>query len=311
MSVDVIVPAPPTATVTQPHALVDGRLRGRAATARQASAARLDAAIEAAMTSQAIWVVPVVILQLVLVLRLDLRAPATAGQLASGGFALAGTVLGYLSTRRLFGQGAALIAAGVFGVAAPGLLAAWSTTATAGGVAVMAAGLCLVSSAARGRAGMVLGLTVLVAGAAVATHSGWHPRYPADRLVLIRREASAIGPLFAAAVAGAVLTRRRRVAASLLAAAAFPVVRQVALGQPAGLHRTLAVSLLLLAPLVGVLGVALLRRGPRLGARVTAGLLCGAVLLATSLTTSDGVVRYLSHPSGISTADTSTTPNSR
>lgn len=295
MSIDVIVPAPPAAPAHAPLALIDTRPRGRTLGHRSVGE-RVDAAIATALTSQAIWVVPVVALQVVLILRIDSRAPLSAAQSLSGLAAIAATVFTYLSSRRLFGQGAALVGAAVFAVAAPTLLAAWSTSAAAAGVGVAAVGLCVLTGSRGDRLVALIGLALICLGAAIATHAGWHPRYPADRVVLLRREALAVGPILVAAAVGVVASRRRRAAAALLVAAVLPVVGQVGLGQPAGLHRNLAVSLLFLAPLAGITGMTLLRRGRALGVRATAALLLCGALLSSSLTTSDGVVRYLSHP---------------
>lgn len=272
---------------------------------------RIDHATESfaarLMASRAVWLTPVLVLQLTLIARLDARGPLAPAQLGAAVAILVSTVLGYFAIRRWFGQGAALAGSGIFAVSASTLLAAWTTTATPYGVLVLAIAMWLVSNQSRSsenrRAApavlwlaVVAALSLTIAGVILTWQGHWQPVNRPHRTAVIHGEIVAVAPVAVAAAIGIVVTRRRLLALALFAAGMVPVGHQIWLGDTGGLHQATSLSVVVLAPLVGVAAMALLRRGRYLGPRVVVAAVYGAVLLATGMTSSDGVVHDRTHP---------------
>ena len=270
---------------------------------------------------------------------------------ANTAMVLAATVFAYLATRRVFGQGAGLIAAAIFGLNpatifvgrfasfdAPCLL----LLAIAFYLAVrspdrrryaIALGPCLALAtaekyfalafipsvlavaflvvlqrrdarrAARTTGIAVIGLLVCCGLAAlVANHHDWQGMLstslnrttllPESRLSLVRDCLTYVGGLTAAGLIGVALGWRRHAALAivLLTTSLVPAVVQIRFSESASLHKNIAFGVLFLAPLVGVTGMALLRRGRFLGSRAATALVCAGLVLSSGMGTSQAMV---------------------
>jgi 4-amino-4-deoxy-L-arabinose transferase-like glycosyltransferase len=123
---------------------------------------------------------------------------------------------------------------------------------------------------------------------------------PEARGTLLRSCIHYIGALTAAGLVGVVVARRRWLLATvLLLTALIPAFVQIKLGESASLHKNLAFGVLFLSPLVGVAGVALLRRGRLLVLRAPAALACIALVLSSGMGTSAAMVHGWPNSTGI------------
>jgi hypothetical protein len=114
---------------------------------------------------------------------------------------------------------------------------------------------------------------------------------PEGRLALLRDCIGYIGGLTLAAVVGVgLLWRRWMLAGALLVTALIPAFVQIRFSESASLHKNLAFGVLFLAPLVGVAGAALIRRGRLLGLRAPVALACVALVLSSGMGTSSAMV---------------------
>jgi 4-amino-4-deoxy-L-arabinose transferase-like glycosyltransferase len=260
------------------------------------------------------------------------------------------TIFVYLTTKRLFGHPAALIAAAVFGLNpasifvgrfasfdAPCLLLLAVGTylavrASDHWIYALATGPCLILAAAEKyfalafipsvfvillvanaqrvglrkslRATAIAGVG-LVAAAGLAlllvSHSDWQgfngtsldriTLLPETRRTLLAACVHYIGGLTLAGVLACVLLRRRwLLAVALLATSLIPALAQIRFSESASLHKNLAFGLPFLAPLVGVLGVALVRRGRLLALRVPVAVACVVLVLSSGMGTSAAMV---------------------
>jgi hypothetical protein len=132
---------------------------GQIDTGQTPAPSQLDRTMDRILRSRALWIAPVLIVQAVLSIRLIIDV---GGQpmmrLTSTGLVLSATVFIYLATRRMFGQGAALLAGAVLALNATTLLAGSLASRDARAVALLGASLWLaVSCAARARRAIVLG----------------------------------------------------------------------------------------------------------------------------------------------------------
>jgi dolichyl-phosphate-mannose-protein mannosyltransferase len=114
---------------------------------------------------------------------------------------------------------------------------------------------------------------------------------PEGRLALLRECFGYIGGLTIAAVLAVGLLRRRWVlGGALLLTSLIPALVQIRFSESASLHKNLAFGVLFLAPLVGVTGTALLRRGRLLGLRAPIALACVVLVLSSGMGTSSAMV---------------------
>ncbi|HTW21205.1 MAG TPA: glycosyltransferase family 39 protein [Mycobacteriales bacterium] len=397
MSID--VPPPPTLTVPLPRPARTGVLADRH-TPRPRRETRFDRWMARAMTSQIIWLAPVLVTQAWFAFRLNnsleqdealyvtaghqliahilhgTRAPDFGSYFSGvpaayaipaavldhlGGVMLVhatNTVIGltasvfvYLATRRLFGHGAALVAAAVFGLNpatlfvsrfasfdAPSLLLLavalyLAVRVSDGRRYAIALGPCLTLAAAEKyfalafvpsviiiaflaaakrtdpasamrRVALAIGSLVVCCGigALMLDPADWQGMrstsldrttlLPEGRLTLLRDCTHYIGALALAGAIGVLLVRRRRAVLGvvLLATSLIPPVVQIRFSESASLHKNMAFGVLFLAPLVGVTGMALLRRGRYLGVRAATALVCAVLLLSSGVGTSQAMV---------------------
>lgn len=154
------------------------------------------------------------------------------------------------------------------------------------------------------RVGALAGGSLLVAGGAAALvvfPQDWHgllatsfnrtTLLPESRIALIRDCLGYVGGLTAAGVLGFVLLRRRwPLAGALLLTSLIPAIVQIRFNESASLHKNMAFGILFLVPLVGVAGVALLRRGRLLGLRAPVALACLVLVLSSGMGTSQAMV---------------------
>jgi hypothetical protein len=275
----------------------------------------------------------------------------TLVRLASSVLALIATVFLYFATRRLFGQGSALIAGAVLGLNAFTLFIARFASADALCVALLTAGLWLaVASAERPRRALWLGPCLVLAGAAsylalpfipavlvvVAVHSARttdgtrarrcvgfglgslaisaglailaasprdlsglratlldrHPMTPGAMAAMHHQFWTDLGPLLVVgAFAVALAVWNRLVAGLLVLTALVLTAAQVHLGTANPAHDSFDLVVVFIAPLVGVTGMALLRRGPLLGLRVPLAIGGMTVLLAAGVAGSSQMAR--------------------
>ena len=356
---------------------------------------RLDAAATAVANSRSVWLVPVLVLQALLSLRLHnsldedealylnaghallthllhgtqiphfghyfsgvpalYTVPAalvdSVGGVAlvrdlSTAFSLLATTFVYLGTRRLFGHGAAVVAAFVFVVNgstlfishfasfdAPSLaavsLAFWLAVRSADGnryafalgpalalatgfkyfaivFVPIVLGLAVVQLNSRIRgadlARQVLFTVLAALGsfgllAAAMAPGDWqgvmvtsaHRRIlaPTSTVRLMHLSWDYEGPLLLAGLLSVALLRHRRVLAMVFVVGGLvPVIAQIMLGEAISLHKNMGFGLVFLAPVLGAIGMHLLRRGPGLFPRAPAAAAGLAVLLAFGMQTS-------------------------
>jgi hypothetical protein len=261
------------------------------------------------------------------------------------------TVFIYLTTRRLFGHGAALIAAAIFAINpatifvarfasfdAPSLLLLtaafyFAVRATDRGTFAVLAGMLPVGAAAEkyfalafvpsvlailvaanlnrtGRRPTAIALartvTAMVVAAAITGYAmapgDWAglrstsvyrlALLPESRLDLLGDSWTYIGPLIVAGLFAAIVLRRTwLLALVLLGTALIPAAAQIYFGESASLHKNIAFGVVFLAPLVGVAGMALLRRGRHLAVRAPLALVGVVLLLSSGIGTSAAMVR--------------------
>jgi Dolichyl-phosphate-mannose-protein mannosyltransferase len=269
---------------------------------------------------------------------------------ASTAMVMLTTVAVYLVTRRLFGQSAALVAAGVFAVDPAAVFIGRYASFDAPALLLLALALCLAVKAAdrwlyavaigpvlvlacaekylvlalvpgvllltaivgvqefgrrRGlrAAALATAATLAAAGllAVTLTSADWHglmftsldrvTQMPESRAALLRQCLRYGGGLTAAGLAGVIVLRERwRLPVVLLAMSAVPALAQLRFNEGTSLERNMAFGLLFLAPLVGVAGAHLLRRGRVLAARAAAALAALVLLLSSGMGTSAAMV---------------------
>jgi hypothetical protein len=262
---------------------------------------------------------------------------------------LAATVLVYLASRRMFGQGTAILAAAVFAINpatifvsrfasedAPALLllatAAWAASrATQRALFPLLTGIALATAVAQKyvvvlfvpgvlllslalgtqrsgvrRAGRAVGLAAaatvgcLAAWAGIAhrdwagfagTSLGGHTISHVAGTTLLSDAWHYIGLI---AVAGlvtiAIVPGRRALPAALCAAGLLPVVVEIASGQPASLQRNVGLSMVFLAPVLGLLGTRLVGQGRLLGLRAPLAVVGAVALLSSGMGTSASMI---------------------
>jgi hypothetical protein len=398
--VSIDTPPPPTLTELRAHTQRARHARPRrAVVAPRPPEGRVDRLITRAITGQAIWLAPVLIVQAWLSFRLNnsleedealyinaghqliahvlhgTPAPAFGTYFSGvpflysvpaamldhvGGVLLVhavntltvmlATVFCYLTTRRLFSHGTALIAASVFAVYPATIFVGRFASFDAPCLLLLSIGLylavraadrpiyavltgpCLVLATAekyfalafipsifavlllrtvqrqgpeRGirTAGLALG-SLLVAGAIAAFMifpQDWHglvgtslnrtTLLPESRAALIRDCVGYMGGLTLAGMVGlALLHRRRSLGGLLLVTALIPAFVQIRFGEAASLHKNLSFGVLFIAPLVGVAGMALLRRGRALGPRVAVAGVGAFLVMSSGMGTSQAMV---------------------
>jgi hypothetical protein len=286
----------------------------------------------------------------------DIGGPTLVG-LACAALAMVATGFIYFTTRRLFGQGPALIAGAILALNGSTLFIARFASADALCVALLAAGAWLaVTSVDRPNRAIALGPCLVLAIAAsylalafipatiallaLGAARGAGARYAVrsvglalgslaisgylavsivapgdlrdlradllDKQVMTAAATAAvhhqlwtdIGPLLVAGLlAVTVATRNRLVAALLVVTALVPVALQTYLGTASPAHDNAELAVIFLAPIVGVTGMALLRRGRLLGLRVPLAIVGMALLLTSGLVTANHTLRDVSNRS--------------
>jgi hypothetical protein len=262
---------------------------------------------------------------------------------------LAATVLVYLAGRRMFGQGAAILAAAAFAINpatifvsrfasedAPALLllaaAAWAASrATQRALFPLLTGAALATAVAEkyvvvlfvpgvlllslavgaGRSGLrsagrAVGLTAAATAGCLGAwasigHSDWagftntslggRTINHVAGATLLSDAWHDIGLIAVAAlITIAVVPGRRALLAALCAAGLVPIVVEIASGQPASLQRNIGLSMVFLAPVLGVLGTRLVSQGRLLGLRAPLAVIGAVALLSSGMGTSASMI---------------------
>jgi mannan endo-1,4-beta-mannosidase len=261
-----------------------------------------DAVLNRVASSQAFWLTPVLILQAILCLRMSPSIAALPVFVA--------TALIYLTARRFFGQSGGLLAGLIFALSPATTFAAKFGTAQA--VVVMAvAGAIFVATRPSHRlddvaiVGTVLAMTTTVALLAVLVAVGlgsWHAIAHAVTSTDTSTGATittvphsswmSVVVLMAGSVMAFVVLPVRRTLVVVTAAAALGSVAVAATWQSGAPPQTaIALSVAVLAPVLGGAAAWLVRRGPHLGMRAPAALIAGLLLLSTGMTAATQVIQ--------------------
>jgi hypothetical protein len=262
---------------------------------------------------------------------------------------LLATVLIYLTTRRMFGQGAALLASAVFAINPTTIFIARFASADATSVFLLVAALYLATAAEKHRgypflAGLLLATAVaekyvvilfvpgvlacalvvttqrlgavqarrLFARTAVATvaavalwaavaHSDWdgfgrnalggHTIEDIAGGTLWRDGWDYVGVIAVVSAATVALIRGKRWLTGVLCLAGLaPILVEILYQESASLQRNIGLSVVFLAPVIGVLGASLLSPGRFLGGRAPLALVGAIVLLSSGMGTSAAMI---------------------